>query len=253
MSDFFEKRELIVKRNCDSKKFKLAAKKWQDTSRTFDYQYLFQWFGRPIIQDPQDVMAIQEVIWQVQPDLIIETGIAHGGSLTLSASCLAAIGHSEYLANSEVKKRLVIGIDIDIREHNRLAIDQHPLKPMIQTFESSSVDPDTVLTVRNIAKKYETIMVVLDSNHTCKHVLDELKAYADLVSSKSYCIVMDTGIEEAPVDSFQNSRMWGPGNSPKTAVDKFLSTVNGKFFSIDSNWYNRFGISCAKDGFLLRD
>jgi cephalosporin hydroxylase len=197
-------------------------------------------------------MAVQEVIWRVRPDLIIETGVAHGGSLALSTSCLAAIGFSEQLTGETARDRLVVGIDIEIREQVRKALDRHPLRPLMRLCEGSSTDPSVVKKVSGIAEAFDAVLVILDSNHTHAHVLDELSAFAGLVSPRSYCIVMDTGIEEAPPDSFPVSRNWGPGNNPKTAVDAFLKTDKGKCFSVNREWHDRFGISCAKDGFLLR-
>lgn len=203
------------------------------------YTYNFKWLGRPIIQFPQDMVALQEIIWNVKPDLIIETGIAHGGSLVLSASMLQLIGHGE-----------VLGIDIDIREHNRKEIEGHPLAHRIKMIEGSSVDSQTIDQVRSIAQGKEKILVLLDSNHTHEHVLAELEAYADLTSLGSYCIVYDTAVEDMPDDYDWNGRPWGKGNNPKTAVWEFLKTNSS--FEIDQEYNSKLLITVAPDGYLKR-
>jgi cephalosporin hydroxylase len=208
------------------------------------YSYNFQWQGRPIIQYPQDVLAMQELIWSVKPDLIIETGIAHGGSLIFSASMLelnATCGGSQ---NGEV-----LGIDIDIRQHNREAIEAHPLFKRISMIEGSSIAPEVVKQVKvKVADKHK-VLVCLDSNHTHEHVLAELEAYANLVTPGSYCVVFDTIIEDLPDDLFPD-RPWGKGNNPKTAVWEFLKTHPE--FEIDKSIQNKLLITVAPDGYLKR-
>ena len=189
----------------------------KDTADT-KYTYNFSWMGRPIIQFPQDMIALQEIIWEVKPDMIIETGIAHGGSLIFSASLLTLLE-----ACGEIKDGKVLGIDIDIREHNRKAIEAHPMN--------------------------KKIMVILDSNHTHEHVLAELRAYACLVSIGSYCIVFDTIIEDMPENSFPN-RPWDKGNNPKTAVWEYLKENDN--FVIDKDIENKLLITIAPDGYLKR-
>lgn len=249
---FFENRLKTSERNFSDKKLLEAAKAWHDVSREYDYQYMFEWMGRPIIQDPQDICAIQELIWRVQPDLIIETGIAHGGSLVLSASILAAIGMAEHLAGTPIRIRRVLGIDIDIRQQNREALERHPLAGMIQLLEGSSISADIIGQVHRAAEKFERVMVMLDSNHTAEHVYCELENYAPLVTPGSAILVLDTGIEFAPPSSFNIERPWGPGNSPLTAVNKFLASLEGKDFEKDRSIEKRTLITCAPEGLLFR-
>jgi cephalosporin hydroxylase len=203
------------------------------------YSYQFTWLGRPIIQLPQDTIALQEIIWNVKPDLIIETGIAHGGSIIFSASMLELLGGDGR----------VLGIDIDIRQHNRIEIEKHPMFKRITMFEGSSIDPEIGKRVYEFAKPYKTIMVCLDSNHTHAHVLEELKLYAPLVTKGSYCVVFDTGIEDLPAGSFPD-RPWDKGNNPKTAVWEFLKTHPE--FEIDKFIENKLLITAAPDGYLRR-
>ena len=218
------------------------------------YSYNFNWLGRPIIQYPQDIVAVQELVWSVRPDLIIETGIAHGGSLILSASLLAMIDLADaferrQLLDPRSSRRKVLGIDIDIRQHNRAALDEHPLRPRIHMIEGSSTSPDVVAQVQAYANDFTTIMVLLDSNHTHEHVLTELEAYAPLVSTASYCVVFDTIVEHMPKSTYPD-RPWGPGNSPMTAVRSFLA-IHPEF-TIDSSIPNRLLTSVAPDGYLRK-
>lgn len=250
--DFFEQRQRKAERNFSDPSCRKAVKDWHDASRRFDYQYMFEWLGRPIIQDPQDACAIQEVIWRIQPDLIIETGIAHGGSLILSASILAAISQGERLAGNPVKERRVIGIDIEIRAHNRQALECHPLFPMIKLIEGSSINDAVLNLVRIEAADFSNILVFLDSNHTRDHVFEELVRYAPFVSKGSAIFVFDTGIEFAPVESFSVQRPWGPGNSPLTAVNEFLATPMGADFCKDRSIEKRMLLTCAPEGLLVR-
>jgi cephalosporin hydroxylase len=204
------------------------------------YTYNFTWLGRPIIQYPQDMVALQEIIWDVKPDLIIETGIAHGGSLILSASILQLIGENGH----------VLGIDIDIREHNRKQIETHTLAHRISMIQGSSIDKDIIRAVHEFAREKKRIMVILDSNHTHEHVKQELLAYASLVSIGSYLIVFDTAVEDFPEDYNWSGRPWGKGNNPKTAVYEFLRMHEE--FEIDSSIHNKLGITVAPDGYIKR-
>jgi len=218
------------------------------------YAYHFSWMGRPIIQYPQDIVAMQELIWEVKPDLIIETGIAHGGSLIFSASMLSLLDMTDAIEKGvsidpAVSDRKVLGIDIDIREHNRVAIEEHPMFSRIQMIEGSSIAPDIIGQVKNIAKDYKRILVCLDSNHTHEHVLAELEAYAPLTSVDSYCVVFDTIIEDLPEDMFPD-RPWGKGNNPKTAVWEYLSKHSE--FEIDKSIQQKLLITVAPDGYLKR-
>ncbi len=203
------------------------------------YAYNFSWMGRPLIQFPQDMIAMQEIIWQVKPDLIIETGVAHGGSLIYYASLLELIGGDSK----------VLGIDIDIREHNRTEIEKHPMFKRIELIQGSSIAPEIVSKVQAKAKGKSRVLVVLDSNHTHEHVLAELNAYAPLTGIGSYCVVMDTLVEDMPADSISN-RPWGPGNNPKTAVLEYLK--NHKDFVIDKNIEHKLLITVAPSGYLKR-
>ena len=252
MPDFFEKRAAIAERNWNDPVTRQAAADWHDAARRCEYQYLVEWMGRPIIQDPQDVCYIQEIIWRVKPDVIVETGIARGGSLVLSASILAAISHGEWLETGVMKSRKVIGVDIDIRPHNREAIEAHALSKMITLIQGSSVAPDVVETVREAAGEGTKVLVFLDSNHTRDHVYEELLAYAPMVGEGSAIFVMDTGIEHALQDSFHTVRPWGPGNSPLTAVNDFLAMPQGAGFAKDQSIEKRLLITCATEGLLVK-
>jgi cephalosporin hydroxylase len=208
------------------------------------YSYNFSWLGRPIIQYPQDILAMQELLWTIQPDLIVETGIAHGGSLIFSASMLelnAACGGP--------KDAEVVGVDIDIRAHNRQAIEAHPLSRRIAMIQGSSVDPEIVRQVTARALGRRRVLVCLDSNHTHEHVLAELEAYAPLTTVGSYCVVFDTIVEDMPAE-LSNDRPWGPGNNPKTAARVYLE--KHPEFEIDKDIDNKLLISVAPDGYLKR-
>lgn len=218
------------------------------------YTYNFKWQGRPIIQYPQDMIAMHEICWKIRPDLIIETGIAHGGSLIYSASMLALMDmcdaiEERTLLDPSQSNRKVLGIDIDIRSHNREAIEAHPMASRIQMIQGSSIAPEIVSQVKAIAANYRKVLICLDSNHTHEHVLEELKAYAPLVSNGSYCVVFDTIVEDMPKEMFPD-RPWGPGNNPKTAVFEFLKSHPE--FEIDKSIDHKLLISVAPDGFLKR-
>ena len=213
-----------------------------------NYTYNFSWLGRPIIQLPQDIVAFQELVSAIDPTLILETGIAHGGSLVLSASmlCMQDLMHGRDPRASTSK---VVGVDIDIRAHNRKALDEHPLRFKMELIEGSSIDPEIIQQMRSHADGVDRVLVSLDSNHTHEHVLAELNAYADLVSVGSYCIVFDTAIEDLPSGSFPD-RPWDVGNNPKTAVHEWLK--NHPEFEIDKGIDNKLMISVAPDGYLKR-
>ncbi|MBL1210713.1 cephalosporin hydroxylase family protein [Geminocystis sp. GBBB08] len=208
------------------------------------YAYHFTWMGRPIIQIPQDIVAMQEIIWSVQPDLIIETGIAHGGSLIFYASILELNAICGGCQDAEV-----LGIDIDIREHNRQAIESHPMFKRISMIQGSSIALDIIDQVKAKAEGKQKILVCLDSNHTHDHVLAELEAYAPLTSVGSYCVVFDTIVEDLPDEMFAD-RLWGVGNNPKTAVWEYLTTHPE--FEIDKTIQHKLLITVAPDGYLKR-
>ncbi|AUB84165.1 cephalosporin hydroxylase family protein [Candidatus Thiodictyon syntrophicum] len=248
-----ECRDEITRQGADSRLLQ-ASSTWFILANGGKYSYHFAWLGRPIIQYPQDILAIQELIWQVKPDLIIETGIAHGGSLVLSASLLALLDYGDAAATGTLldptkPRRTVLGIDIDIRAHNRAAIQAHPLASRIDMMQGSSVDPDIIAQVHAKAAGKERILVCLDSNHTHAHVLAELEAYAPLTTVGSYCVVFDTIIEDLPADMFPD-RPWGPGDNPKTAVWAYLKTHPE--FQIDKAIDHKLLISVAPDGYLKR-
>lgn len=228
--------------------------KWFEAATQHKYSYHFEWLGRPIIQYPQDMVAMQELIWQIKPDLIIETGIAHGGSLILNASMLALLDMSEAIETGlsiypRRSKRKVLGIDIDIRAHNREAIEAHPMSSRIQMIQGSSIAPEVICKVKEIAKGYQRVLVCLDSNHTHDHVLSELNAYAPLTSVDSYCVVFDTIVEDLPAEMFPD-RPWGPGDNPKTAVRQYLKSHSE--FEVDKSIPDKLAITVAPDGFLRR-
>ncbi|MBW3097300.1 cephalosporin hydroxylase family protein [Pseudohoeflea coraliihabitans] len=227
---------------------------WTREVAPHKWSYNFRWLGRPAIQYPNDAWALQELIHAIRPDLIIETGIAHGGSLVFSASMLALLDYSEASERGETldpraPKRKVLGIDIDIRAHNRDAIESHPMAPRIDMIEGSSIDPAIVDEVKARAAGSERVLVCLDSNHTHDHVLGELEAYAPLVSPGSYIIVYDTIIDDLP-EALIGNRPWGAGSNPKTAVHAFLQTHPD--FVIDEEIDHKLQISVAPQGFLRR-
>jgi cephalosporin hydroxylase len=221
-----------------------VGRTWANLANAEKYSYHFEWLGRPIIQYPQDIVAMQELIWSTKPDLIIETGIAHGGSLIFSASMLELNG-----ACGGPKDAEVLGVDIDIRAHNRAAIEAHPLFKRIAMIQGSSIAPEVIEQVQAKAAGRRRVLVCLDSNHTHGHVLAELQAYAPLTSVGSYCVVFDTVIEDVPAEMFPD-RPWGPGNNPKTAVREYLKSHPE--FEIDKQIDHKLLISVAPDGYLKR-
>jgi cephalosporin hydroxylase len=220
-----------------------ASRLWIRNAGKYKYAYNFKWLGRPIIQFPQDMIALQEIIYTVKPTLIIECGIAHGGSIIYYASLL------ELLHITEGFDGKVVGIDIDIRSYNRKAIDEHPMSKRIELVQGSSIDPNTINLVKDKVKPEDRVLVILDSNHTHAHVLSELKAYAPLVTLGSYCVVFDTLIEDMPKGSFSD-RPWAKGDNPKTAVYEFLKESSN--FEIDENLESKLLITVAPSGFLKR-
>lgn len=231
-----------------------AAAGLMQSSLEARYSYNFAWLGRPIIQYPQDIVAMQELVWQTRPDLIIETGIARGGSLIFSASMLAMLDLCDAIEagtalDPRTSRRKILGLDIDIRAHNRAAIDAHPLAARIQMIQGSSIAPEVIEQVRAIAAGYSRVLVCLDSNHTHEHVLAELEVYAPLTSVGSYCVVFDTIVEDMPAAMFPD-RPWGPGDNPKTAVWQYLKSHPE--FEIDKSIDHKLLISVAPDGYLRR-
>lgn len=254
MNKFEEEVMNRIKENQGNSSLLKAAQSFMVESTLPKYCYNFSVFGRPIIQYPQDIIAMQEIIWKIKPDLIIETGIAHGGSLILNASMLAlqdmcdAI-EQRIIFNPTVSKRKVLGIDIDMRPHNQKAIEEHPMSSRIQIIQGSSISPEVIEQVKKVSRDYKRILVCLDSNHTHSHVLEELKAYAPMTSIGSYCVVFDTVVEDMPSHMFPD-RPWGPGNNPKTAVREYLK--NHPEFEIDKSIEYKLLITVASDGYLKR-
>lgn len=215
-----------------------AAHNFLERSIKSLYSYNFSWLGRPIIQYPQDIIAMQEILWEVKPDLVIETGIAHGGSLVFYASMLELIGKGE-----------VLGIDIKIRKHNRHEIEASPMFKRIIMLEGSSISKGVIKKVRKIVNGKKIVLVCLDSNHAHKHVLREMELYSPFVTKGSYLVVFDTIVEDLP-QKFFSDRSWDKGNNPKTAVFGFIK--KHPEFVIDKNIDNKLLISVAPDGYLKR-
>ncbi len=247
-------------------KIKQLSTQWLSGTLKHRYSYNFAFLGRPIIQYPQDMVAMQELIWQIKPDLIIETGIAHGGSLIMNAAMLLLLDYCDAIEKRQLfdpysTRRRVLGVDIDIRPHNRLAIKNHPMSHRIDMIQGSSIASEVIAQVHDIAKSFTRILVCLDSNHTHDHVLAELEAYAPLVSKDSYCCVFDSIIEDLPNEMYPD-RPWGKGNNPKTAVWEYLRRLasqnrkaidNSRLrFEIDKTIENKLLITVAPDGYLKR-
>ena len=237
MNEFQDRNKYMIGKMEEDSFLKDISRQWFSSSSKYEYSYHFSWLGRPIIQFPQDIIATQEIIWQVKPDLIIETGIAHGGSLVFYASMLELIGG----------ERQVLGIDIDIREHNRVQIEKHPMFKRIRMIQGSSIDEKVVKQVYDFCRGRKSVLVVLDSNHTHAHVLRELQLYSPFVTKGSYLVVFDTVVEDMPED-FSPDRPWGKGNNPKTAVREFLKS-NDRFV-VDKEIENKLLITVAPNGYL---
>lgn len=254
IGQFEEERRARIEAFGRDTEFRALGRDWIEASMKRQYVYNFNWLGRPIIQYPEDMVAMQELIWQIRPDLIIETGIAHGGSLVLSASILALLDMCDAIQAGEVldpksPRRKVLGIDIDIRAHNRAAIEAHPMAGRIDMIQGSSIDPAIVARVKKLAAGYRTVLVCLDSNHVHDHVLAELEAYAPLVTPGSYCVVFDTFVEDMPKGYFPN-RPWDVGNNPKTAVRQYLASHPE--FMVDKEVEHKLVATAVPDGYLKR-
>jgi cephalosporin hydroxylase len=237
VEEFERTKRKYIQRMSKDKNLLAMSNRWFIESCKYKYSYNFTWMGRPIIQFPQDIVAMQEIIWEVKPELIIETGIAHGGSLIFYASMLEIIG-----VNGQV-----LGIDIDIRPHNRDEIEKHPMFRRIEMIEGSSTEENVVNKVYDFAVDKSPVLVVLDSSHTHGHVLKELELYSPLVTKGSYLVVFDTVVEDMP-DEFFDERPWGRGNNPKTAVKDFLK-INDRFVVV-KDIEEKLLITVAPDGYL---
>jgi cephalosporin hydroxylase len=252
--EFAKERSRQIASYSSDEMFVDQSRAWVEASMRRRYVYNFDWLGRPIIQYPQDIVAIQELVWSTRPDLIIETGVAHGGSLVLSASLLALLDYCDAnvegsIKGHELKPRKVLGIDIDIRSHNREAIETHPLAHKIDMIQGSSIASDVICEVQSYAKKFDRVMVCLDSNHTHDHVLAELSAYAPLTTKGCYCVVFDTFVENMPENLFHD-RPWSPTNNPSTAVREYLNAHPE--FEIDKAIQDKLQITVSPDGYLKR-
>lgn len=262
---FREQRRCNIERLANNRNLQESGMDLLAEASKYSYSYNFDWLSRPVIQHPQDIVAFQEIVWAVKPDLIIELGVARGGSLVLSASLLALIELCEtgsvQVDPGVERGHRVVGIDVDIRTHNRVAITEHPLSPWITLIEGSSICETVVRQVKTLAEGADVVLVVLDSNHSEKHVLEELNLYGPLVSVGSYCIVFDTAIEYMPGELF-NDRPWGPGDSPTTAINKYLSqgqssqslddVESAPVFEIASEVSDKLLLTAAPGGFLRR-
>lgn len=238
--DFIAERDERIKSFASDKEFIEISKQWRSMALERKYMNSFSWLGRPLIQFPGDVMAIQELIAAIRPTVVIETGVAHGGSLILSASMLKL---------NDISGR-VIGVDVDVRPHNREAIQNHRLSDLITVYEGSSVDSMIVRKVKSQISPTDIVMVFLDSNHTHDHVMQELNSYSNLVSVGSYLVVFDTHVEDMPESYVWKDRPWGKGNNPKTAVHEWIKDNDN--FEIDHDIENKIMLTSAPDGFLYR-
>jgi cephalosporin hydroxylase len=234
-----ERKERIQKQGSDEVLLAKASDFLKETLKS-DYSYNFSWLGRPVIQYPEDLIALQEIIWDVKPRLIIETGVAHGGTAIFFASMLELLGGDGQ----------VLSIDIDIRPYNRPLIEQHPMAKRVRLLESSSLSPQAFSEAEKLAGQGGPVMVVLDSSHTHQHVLDELRFYSKLVTKGSYLAVYDGLIELYPEETSKNSRPWGPGNNPLTAIREFLKECPD--FEIDWPILNKLLVTAAPEGYLRR-
>ena len=239
---FESRNRKMVGRMAGDEVLKELTHAWFERVSAHEYSYHFKWMGRPVIQFPQDLVAIQEIIWEVKPELIIETGVARGGSIAFLASMLELVGGEGH----------VVGVDIDLREHNREALGRHPMSRRMTLLEGSSTSELVIDQVHKLASERRPTLVILDSNHTHDHVLTELDLYSPLVGAGSYLIVMDTIIEEMP-PSFSSTRPWGPGDNPATAVAEFLNKSDR--FVVDRSIETRLQITVAPGGYLrcIRD
>lgn len=238
VQQFIKERHQRVNSNSSNRSLRHAADAFNLESNKAKYSYNFSWLGRPIIQYPQDMIAMQEIIWEVKPDLIIETGIAHGGSLIYYASLLELLGKGE-----------VLGIDIDIREHNKKEIESHPMSKRIRMLQGSSIDKALAEKVKKYTEGKKSVMVCLDSNHTHEHVMGELEIYSPFVTIGSYLVIFDTIVEDLP-DNYLPGKAWSRGNNPKTAVHEFLRKHNE--FIIDTAIDNKLLVSVAPGGYLKK-
>jgi cephalosporin hydroxylase len=240
VSQFFSERAADIERMGNDEALRRKSLDWMLHADQYKYTYNFTWMGRPIIKFPADMVIQQELMWKLKPDLVIETGIAHGGSIIFTASMMEMMG-----IDGEV-----VGVDIDIRPHNRALIEAHPMMKRITMYEGSSTDPAMVKKVQRHAAGKKCVMVILDSLHSHAHVYDELKAYASLVTVGSYCVLPDTFIEFFPKGYYSDTRPWDVGNNPYTAMKQYLSETD--MFETDRSLTSKAMITETIDGYLRR-
>jgi cephalosporin hydroxylase len=235
--DFDKWRKGFLDAQSKDEDFGALSKEWFQVSVDHKYSYQFDWLGVPIIQMPGDLVMFQDIVFRTQPDLIIETGVARGGSLIFWASMQKLCG-----INGNV-----LGIDIDIRDHAINAINGSRFTDQIRLILGSSTNPEIFSEVKQIASEFKNVMVVLDSNHTHDHVMEELNLYADLVSSNNFLLVLDTVIDDLIPDAGRN---WGPGKSPKSAVIEFMAK-NDDFVNM-KDLEDRANLTVAPHGYWLK-
>jgi cephalosporin hydroxylase len=240
VAEFFAERAADIEAMGKDEELRRKSIDWMQHADRYKYTYNFTWMGRPIIKFPADMVIQQELMWRLKPDLIIETGIAHGGSIIFSASMMEMMG-----IEGEV-----VGIDIDIRAHNRALIESHPMMKRITLYEGSSTSPEIVEKVKKHLAGKKCVMVVLDSLHSHAHVYDELKLYAPMVTKDSYCILPDTFIEFFPKGYYSSTRPWDVGDNPYTAMKQYLSETD--LFEIDKSLTAKAMITETIDGYLKR-
>lgn len=254
LEDFLAAKKLRTSKYPENLEWNSISNQWLENALLQKYMYNFTWMDVPIIQLPTDIVLLQELIWKIKPDLIIETGVAHGGSLIFGASILSLIDLEESIIKNQIfnpnePKRKIVGIEIEMRQHNLQNIRQHSMSSRIEIINGSSTEASVVHQVKSLARNYEKIMIILDSNHTHDHVLAELENYANLVNIGSYCIVLDTYIEDLK-EECSRDRPWGPGNNPKTAVMEFLGKNSN--FVIDKEIENKLMLTSGPGGCLKR-
>jgi len=240
LARFYQEKEERIAGNGRNRKLKEAARGFMAEALKAQYSYNFSWLGRPIIQHPEDLVAMQEIIWQVQPRLIVETGVAHGGSAIFHAALLELLGGDG----------LVLAVDIEIRSHNRPLIENHPLAKRLRLLEMNSLDEAAIAEAKTLAARGGPVLVVLDSNHTHAHVLAEMRLYSELVTPSSYMVVFDGVVENFPELHQPGDRPWGPGDNPLTAIRAFLA--ENRAFEVDWEIENKLLISTATEGYLKR-
>jgi cephalosporin hydroxylase len=236
---FQKKNEKFIRVMNEDRIFRQETSNWVNRALGHEYHYHFSWLGMPIIQFPTDIILMQELVWAVQPDLIIDVGVARGGSVIFFASMLALIGGEGQ----------VVGVDVDIRNENLQRIQSHRMADKVCLLEGSSTNPDVIRQVERFVRDSETVLVVLDSNHTEKHVSRELQEYSKFVTGGSYIVVFDTIIESI-AEEFNVGKPWGKGNNPLVAVDKFL--MSNKQFQRDRTFEERALVTVAPGGFLKK-